>query len=205
MNAWRLVGIGLILTLGLLGFLSGNGLAIEEVKYQVLDNQEPFALRKYEPFITAETLAEGDFDAAEEEGFRRLFYFIAGHNRVKPSSTMVVETDSLMISLTAPVFTEKANGKYRISLPLPAKYTLQTLPEPLDPQVKLHEVPARLIAVVGYSGTGGPEQNAEQLTRLLEWIRKNGLIIAGEPIYARYDSAFPWFLRRHEVLIPIEK
>jgi hypothetical protein len=205
MNSRRSIGVGLILTLGLFFYLSGNGLAIEEIKYQLLDNQEPFALRKYEPFIVAETLAEGDFDSAEEEGFRRLFYFIAGHNRVRQSSPAASETDSLMISMTAPIFQEKANGKYRISLPLPAKYTLQTLPEPLDPQVKLREVSARLLAAVGYTGSGGPEQYSEQLAKLLEWIRRNGLILIGEPIYARYDSAFPWFLRRHEVLVPVEK
>jgi hypothetical protein len=32
------------------------------------------------------------------------------------------------------------------------------------------------------------------------------LVKAGEPVWARYDPPFmPWFLRRNEVLIPIEK
>jgi hypothetical protein len=203
-SAWT-AGIGIIVTLGLFLILPGRGTAMEEIKYQVLENQDPFEIRSYGPFIAAETLAELDFDAAPEEGFRRLFYFIAGHNRVKHPPAAVSEADSLMISMTAPLFQEKVNGKDRISLPLPAKYTLQTLPEPLDPQVKLREVPARVMAVVGHTGSWGPERYSEQLTRLLDWIRRNGLTSIGEPIYARYDSPFLWFLSRHEVLIPIER
>jgi hypothetical protein len=203
-SVWT-AGIGIIMTLGLILFQPGHGMAMEEIKYQVLENQGPFEIRSYGPFVVAETFAEGDFDSAPEEGFRRLFYFIAGHNRVKHSHAAVSEADSLMISMTAPIFQEKVNGKDRISLPLPAKYTLPTLPEPLDPQVKLREVPARLMAAVGYTGTWGQEQYSEQLARLLEWIGRNGFISLGEPIYARYDSPFLWFLSRHEVLIPVEK
>jgi hypothetical protein len=203
-SGWT-AGIGIIMTLGLILFQPGQGMAMEEIKYQVLENQDPFEIRSYGPFVAVETFAEGDFDAAPEEGFRRLFYFIAGHNRVKHSHAAVSESDSLMISMTAPIFQEKVNGKNRISLPLPAKYTLPTLPEPLDPQVKLREVPARLMAAVGYTGTWGQEQYSEQLARLLEWIGRNGFLSVGEPIYARYDSPFLWFLSRHEVLIPIEK
>jgi hypothetical protein len=41
---------------------------------------------------------------------------------------------------------------------------------------------------------------------LEEYIQKRGLTIAGAPVWARYDPPFmPWFLRRNEVLIPVEK
>ena len=105
----------------------------------------------------------------------------------------------------APLFQEKAAGKYRIYLPLSAQYSLQTLPEPLDPQVKLREVPGRLVAATWYTGTWGQEQYSEYLTKLIDWIRRSGLKAIGEPIYTRYDSSYLWFLRRNEILIPIEK
>jgi hypothetical protein len=41
---------------------------------------------------------------------------------------------------------------------------------------------------------------------LEEYIQKRGLSQKGEAVWARYDPPFmPWFLRRNEVLIPVEK
>ena len=182
-----------------------KGLLLPTIKYQVLETQDPFEIRRYEPFIVAETLTEGDFDAAGEVGFRRLFYFIAGHNRVKASAGEMEEAYSLMLPMTAPILQEKANGRYRISLALPSRYSLPTLPEPLDPQVKLREIPARTMAATWYTGTWGQAQYLVQLAKLLDWMHRNGLKGAGEPVYARYDSSYLWFLRRNEVLIPIER
>jgi hypothetical protein len=209
MPSWKAVGIGIIIFGGLFFSSLNSGWAVEEVKYQVLENQDLFEIRRYGPFIVAETVGEGDFDSAGEAGFRRLFYFIAGYNRTKPpapgTSSPSAEAESLMIPLTAPLFQEKAGGKYRISLPLPSQYTLQTLPEPLDPQVRLREIPARLMAAIWYTGAWGQDQYVEQSAKLDEWIRRMGMKRLGEAIYTRYDSSYLWFLRRNEILIPIEK
>ncbi|MEI7881439.1 MAG: heme-binding protein [bacterium] len=36
-----------------------------------------------------------------------------------------------------------------------------------------------------------------------DWMKANGLIAAGEPIWARYNPPFtPWFMRRNEILVP---
>jgi hypothetical protein len=41
---------------------------------------------------------------------------------------------------------------------------------------------------------------------LEEYIRSRGLTKAGAAVWARYDPPFmPWFLRRNEVLILVEK
>jgi hypothetical protein len=40
---------------------------------------------------------------------------------------------------------------------------------------------------------------------LESWIDRMGLTIVGDPIWARYNPPFmPWFLRRNEVLIPVD-
>lgn len=194
----------------LIGLLTETALlAVEEPKYRVLESQDPFEIRQYQPQVVAETLVDGDFDSAGEEGFRRLFYYIAGHNRLKQTGPMTApvspEVDTMMIPMTAPIFQEKAGNKYRIFLPMPQGSTLQNLPEPADPRVRLKELPGRLVAATWYSGAWGEEGYLDRKTKLLQWARRHGLNITGEPIYARYDSAYIWFLRRNEVLIPIEK
>ena len=63
------------------------------------------------------------------------------------------ETGSEKISMTAPVNQVRVGEKYRITFLMPAKYTMETLPEPLDTRVKLKEVSGQLIAAFRYSGS----------------------------------------------------
>lgn len=184
-------------------------MAIEKAKYNVLEREGNFELRQYEPHIVAETMVDGDFEGVGNEGFRRLFDYISGKNRKKQSISMTApvtqETKSEKISMTAPVNQERVGEKYRITFVMPSEYTMETLPEPLDTRVKLHEEPGRLMAAIRYSGTWGKSRYVEKKVRLQEWIEQNGLKPVGESVFARYNPPFmPWFLRRNEILIPVE-
>ncbi|MFT6347922.1 MAG: hypothetical protein ACJAYB_000923, partial [Psychromonas sp.] len=66
------------------------------------------------------------------------------------------------------------------------------------------EVPARLIAVVRYSGFWSEKSYLRNLIKLQNWIENSSLTPVGEPIWARYNPPFmPWFLRRNEILVPV--
>lgn len=109
------------------------------------------------------------------------------------------------IALTAPVSQQNAEEKWVLAFTMPAHYTRQTLPQPLDPTVVLREVPARKMAVVRYSGTWSRRRYERNKARLEVFIRDKGLRMVGEAIFARYDPPFRLFLlRRNEVLIPVE-
>jgi effector-binding domain-containing protein len=185
-------------------------MAIEELKYRVLEKAGDFELRQYQPYVVAETLVEGSFQHVGNEGFRRLFAYIQGKNRQQQAIPMTApvtqEAASEQIPMTAPVGQEKVGGKWRITFVMPSPYTRQTLPEPLDPRIKLVEVPGTLMAAVRYSGLWSQSRYEAQENRLREFIRQRGLKIVGEPIFARYNSPFMlWFLRRNEVLIPVAR
>lgn len=116
------------------------------------------------------------------------------------------EADSVKIPMTAPVNQEKAGEKWRFTFLMPMEYTLETLPEPLDSRVELRRVPERLMAALKYSGTWSRSRYEEKKKQLMEWIERRGLKQIAEPIFARYNPPFlPWFLRRNEVLIPVER
>ena len=88
---------------------------------------------------------------------------------------------------------------------MPGSYTLETLPEPEDPKVTLRQVPARRMAAVRYSGFWNEKGYRRYKAKLESWIERMGLRIVGEPIWARYNSPFmPWFLRRNEILFPVD-
>jgi hypothetical protein len=200
----------LLFLFSLIFFLGKTAMAIEEAEYAVVEKEGDFELRQYEPFIVAETLVEGDFSDVGNMGFRRLYDYISGNNRKQVSIPMTApvtqEARSERISMTAPVAQEKEGGKWRITFMMPSKYTLDSLPEPLDPNVKLKQESERIVAALRYSGTWSQKRYNEKEARLFEWIQKRGFKSVGEPIFARYNSPFmPWFLRRNEVLIPVER
>ena len=188
---------------------TGEGMALEEAKYTVIMKEESFELRQYEPNIVAETIVEGNFDSVGNEGFRRLFKYISGENQKKQSIAMTApvsqDAGPEKIAMTAPVSQEKTGGQWRIAFVMPSEYTMETLPQPLDPKVLLKEIPPRRMAAITYSGTWSKRRYEEKKALLELFIRKQGLKRIGEPVFARYNPPFmPWFMRRNEVLIPVQ-
>jgi hypothetical protein len=108
--------------------------------------------------------------------------------------------------MTAPV-SQVADGKaFRVAFVLPAEYSLETAPKPLDPTVQVRKVPARLVAAWRYSGRWTEANYTDNERQLREAMKQRGLHGSGEPILARYNPPFtPWFMRRNEILIPVEQ
>jgi hypothetical protein len=116
------------------------------------------------------------------------------------------DADSQKIPMTAPVGQEQVDGKWRVTFMMPAQFTMETLPEPLDPEVTLREEPGRLMAAIRYSGTWSKKRYMKREIRLREWIEAQSFTQIGGPVFARYNPPFmPWFLRRNEVLIPVKR
>jgi len=188
---------------------TGEGMAYEEAKYTVIMKEESFELRQYESHIVAETIVEGDFDRVGNEGFRRLFKYISGENQKKQAISMTApvsqDASSEKIAMTTPVNQERTGNQWRIAFLMPSAYTIETLPQPLDPKVLLKEIPARRMAAITYSGTWSRKRYEEKKALLELFIKKQGLKSIGEPVFARYNPPFmPWFMRRNEVLIPVQ-
>jgi len=160
------------------------------------------------PFV-AETVVEAEFDKAGNTAFRRLFNYISGENRTKESISMTApvnqKSSSEKIAMTAPVNQQQSEDNYAVSFLMPSKYTMETLPEPLDSSVRLRLIPARKIAAVRYSGSWSRTKYEAKKILLEEYIRDKGLRITGQDIFARYDPPFQIpFLRRNEVLFEVE-
>lgn len=203
-------GACVLFCVGALTLTGSPVMAIEKAKYEVIESDGDFELRQYGKQIVAETVLEGEFDEVGSEGFRILVDYINGNNRKSESISMTApvsqEALSEKIPMTAPVTQERKGKSWRITFLMPSTYTLKTLPEPLDERVKLKETQSRIMAALKYSGTWSRKRYKEKETLLIEMINDRGLIQTGVPVWARYDPPFmPWFLRRNEVLIPVER
>ena len=206
-----------LLTVFTLNSISTLAMAIEEPKYETLRKEEPFELRKYAPYLVAETTVEADMDKASNQGFRRIADFIFGNNQVSSpdKTTDTKQKVSTKIAMTAPVVVEPldvgdkpmmGSDNWRVFFVMPSEYSEATLPKPNNPDVKIRSVPQKYYAVLNYSGFNGSTKIQENSEQLSLWIQKNNLKAVGAPKLARYDP--PWTLpmfRRNEILIEIEE
>jgi hypothetical protein len=184
-------------------------MAIEEAAYTVLESDNNFEIREYAPHILAETIVDGDLEEAGNKAFKRLFGYISGDNRAREKVAMTTPVSQVpkgeKIKMTAPVGQTRAQESWVVSFMMPATYTLETLPQPDDPAVTLRQVDAQRMAAVRYSGFWSEKAYLRNKQKLESWIREKGLIMTGNPVWARYNSPFSlWFLRRNEILIPVE-
>jgi hypothetical protein len=186
----------------------------DEPRYEVVRKLPAFELRRYAPYLVAETEVTGTREAAGNAGFRTLAGYIFGKNRGDRKIAMtapVAQAEGRKLAMTAPVAQARRAGEegpgeaaWVIAFVMPSGETLDTLPEPLDPAVRFREVPARRVAALRYSGTWSERRYLEALAALREAMRHEGLEAAGEPVWARYDPPWtPWFLRRNEIWIDV--
>jgi hypothetical protein len=195
-----------LLFAALLLAVCGVAMAIEEPKYSVLETFEDFEIRSYAPYVVAETAVQADFDQAGNDAFGILAGYIFGKNKGarKIEMTAPVTQAPTKIAMTAPVTQTAGAGEVMVQFAMPREWTLETLPEPLDPRVKLREVPARKFAVIRYSGFWSERRYREHLEKLEAALKREGLYWRGEPVWARYNPPWtPWFLRRNEIWLEV--
>jgi hypothetical protein len=192
---------------------SNTAMATEEPKFTLLEKDQSFELRLYEPKILAEVLVSGTMREASSKGFKLIADFIFGNNiatsgkseKISMTAPVLIEPHAEKISMTAPVNVEQSGAGWKVNFVMPSQYTLETLPKPNNPVVKIKPIPAKKFAVIQFSGLVDEEKMAKKVTDLEQWISTKQLKVLGNAELARYNP--PWtlpFLRRNEVLIEVE-
>ncbi len=196
-----------LLAFFMLSVVGSPVMAIDEPRYTVVRSEEQFEVRRYEPYVVAETVVGATAEEAGNQGFRILAGYIFGGNKGarRIEMTAPLAQAPVRIAMTAPVAQSATAGGYVIQFAMPREWTLKTLPEPNDPRVTLREIPARTIAVLAYSGTWSQSRYEEHLKKLQDALEKAGLSWHGAPMWARYDPPWkPWFWRRNEVMVELD-
>jgi hypothetical protein len=195
---------------------------IETPTYEVVASEpaqgapgETIELRRYEPMIVAEVTVTADSrDAASSKGFRPLADFIFGANdpgtslaMTAPVTTAPAEGDEgERIDMTAPVSSAPAGegGRYTVRFMMPSEYTMATLPAPLDPDVRINEVPARTLVALRFVGERSAERVAAAEAAVSGYVEAAGLSPTGPFATAGYDGPdTPVPEKRWEVQRPV--
>jgi effector-binding domain-containing protein len=167
---------------------------VETIKYEVIREIGNVEIRRYPKIVIAKV-------EDPSNGFNLLYRFITGGNRQKTKLKMTTPVVSQEIQMTSPVLSETGT----MAFVMPAEYTLESTPEPLDERVKIAEIPARLVAALCFSG-GWSEAHFEKETQeLLKTLSESKIKTKGNVFTMLYNPPFiPGFLRRNEVGIEVE-
>jgi hypothetical protein len=200
---------------------TGNVMAIEEPKYDIVLSDGAFEVRKYAPYLVAETMVEGDMDEASSKGFRLIADYIFGNNQVVSASgsekiamtaPVTLEPQSAKIAMTAPVTLEPQQDavnmqtakQWLVKFVMPSQYTLASIPKPKNNAVSLREIPSKHYVVLKYSGFNTQSKVQAKSMEASDWARKKNLKTSAAPQLSRYDP--PWtlpMLRRNEIMIEV--
>lgn len=185
--------------------------AIEIPDYQVIESDKAFEIREYPAYLIAETEVQAGFMNAGNVAFGRLFRYISGANISQQRIAMTAPVEQAVttgesIAMTAPVEQVKTKDSYRVGFIVPRKYTLDTVPKPLDARVTIRQVEPRRVAVWRYSGRWTEENFREHEQLLRDALHARAIVVdpSTPAMIARYDAPFmPWFMRRNEVHISL--
>ena len=203
---WWLIAFGAVVLLGaaLWGPIVSN---VEQPKYQVVESSGNIEIRDYAPMIVAEAEVAGDRRDAIGKGFRIIADYIFGNNtsaQKVPMTAPVTQKGSEKIAMTAPVTQHDHGNIWRVRFVMPSSYTMEALPKPNNPAVKLKEIGAKRYAAIRFSGMADEDSLKRRTKKLNEFISAKNLTPLSAPTYAFYNP--PWtlpFLRRNEVMVEI--
>ncbi|CAL4869402.1 hypothetical protein MMA231_03694 (plasmid) [Asticcacaulis sp. MM231] len=183
-------------------------MAVEEPAYTASQTDGDCELRDYPSLIAAEVTVSGERQPALNTGFRLLAGYIFGDNvqkhKVAMTAPVIQAPHSEKISMTAPVIQQASAEGWVVRFIMPGGYTLDTLPIPNNPRVRLVTLPPARFAVVRFSGLGQARDIETQTDVLEVYVQRHKLKAMGAVLMARYDPPWTlWFLRRNELMMPV--
>ena len=187
----------IILPLLIFGFWILIPFFLENPKYTILEKNNHFQIRKYNEMTIAKITTVGERYEGLRKGFIPLARYIGAKDREGPK-----------ISMTAPVMQQKIiNDNWEISFYMPSKFDTDQLPISENNKIKIVTTPSKIMAVITFSGVAKTELLENKFTNLIKWIEEINyeIILGSKPIYSYYnDPSTPGFLRKNEIMIPVE-
>ena len=207
---YALIALVVIMVLwSLWGFMGSRA---EHADYTLERKMNGYEIRECPAHIVAQTTVRGSYGESMSKGFRIVAGYIFGGNTKKESMAMTAPrvaqkggNTSERIAMTTPVVATSEGDAQIISFGMPRSYTLETLPAPNDPRVKIVMIPAGKYAVLRFSWYRSDARVKRMQEKLLSALNRDNVVVKGSLAYAGYNAPWtpPW-MNRNEALAEIE-
>lgn len=196
---------------------------LERPSYEIIRKlPNGIELRRYDPYLIAETVVDGGgFREPTAQGFKACAGYIFGKNKARAggdaekmamAAPVRVESQAPIgekMAMTAPVrVAGRARKNTKVSFVIGSKYSLKTVPKPMDKKVKLREVPQHTLAVRTFSGPPPTDERVQRERTILEQsLAEASMAPKGDDtlVYGYHDPFItPNILRRNEVAVVVE-
>tara|TARA_B100000929_G_scaffold164069_1_gene129965 strand:+ start:1618 stop:2256 length:639 start_codon:yes stop_codon:yes gene_type:complete len=201
-----IIGGGAALAAGAIGYglYARSEKQTESPAYRPVRTEGDFELRRYAPYLVAETVVTGTRKQAEKEGFKILsdYYFAKSRDGEKLDMTVPVTAS---IEGDAEHDFDDEGGRWAVRFVIPRGKTKASLPAP-PLSIALREMPERLVATALVSGAPSDAKWQETIQRLDAWVSERRWNGVGNHELASYNSPMivpP--IRRDEVFRTIEE
>lgn len=203
-----LIAFGVIIALwSIWGFFGSH---VEQADYTVVKQMHGYEVREYPARVVAQTTVSGSYGEAMNKGFSIVAGYIFGGNAKKERIAMtapvaIQKGAGEIIAMTAPVMATIEGDEQTISFTMPRSHTLETLPTPNDPRVKIVAIPAKRYAAMRFSWYRSEGRVKHMQEQLLASLARDGVVTQGSVVYAGYNAPWtpPW-MTRNEVLVEVK-
>ena len=207
--------IALIVVIALWSIWGFFGSRVEQADYLVVKKMNDYEIREYPTLIVVQATVQGSDGESMGNGFRIVAGYTFGGNTKKESIAMTapvvaqkgeVKKVSESIAMTAPVLATTEGDSQIVSFGMPRSYTLETLPTPNDPRVKIVTIPAKKYAVMQFSWYRSGARIKSMQEQLLSALNRDGVAAGGSIAYTGYNAPLtpPW-MTRNEVLVELKE
>jgi hypothetical protein len=166
----------------------------EEQKYSVVRKYDDFEIRFY-PSATIATINSNakTYRELSGPGFQKLAGYIFGGNEANTK-----------ISMTSPVQMDINDSVSTMSFVMPSAYTIENLPKPNDPNIKIKNTPDEFVAVIKFGGYASDEDLKFYSEKLQNLLKENGITSYGNYRFLGYNPPFQFIGRRNEIIVTVD-
>ncbi len=187
--------VGLVVAfVGLQAWTTMSTKGTPQQPYTVLASIGDVEIRHYPEALSASVVRSGGaYREVANTGFRSLAGYIFGGN-----------AEGRQIAMTAPVHMEMGADSSRMRFIMPEGLTMDSLPLPNEPGVKLERLPAETVAVLRFGGFASDEAIAKHEQELLAQVKAAGVEPLGAVRFLGYDPPWQLVARRNEVIVAVK-